>query len=75
MVAAMVFGFGEKIFPASATVNYMTQKMEVEFADGVDEKSVMKSVFKACRKVEPEGLLCGIGYILACVFRIHGLGH
>ena len=39
---------------ASATVNYMTQKMEVEFADGADEKSVMKSVFKACRKVEPD---------------------
>jgi len=38
----------------SATVNYMTQKIEVEFADGADEKSVMKSVLKACRKVEPD---------------------
>ena len=38
----------------SATVNYMTQKMEVEFADGANEKSVMKAVLKACRKVEPD---------------------
>ena len=38
----------------SATVNYMTQKMEVEFADGADEKSVMNAVLKACRKVEPD---------------------
>ena len=38
----------------SATVNFMTQKMEVEFADGANEKSVMKSVLKACRKVEPD---------------------
>ena len=38
----------------SATVNYMTQKMEVEFADNADEKSVMKAVLKACRKVEPD---------------------
>lgn len=37
-----------------ATVNFMTQKMTVEFADGADEKSVMKSVFKACKKVEPD---------------------
>ena len=39
---------------ASAVVNFMTQKMEVEFADGVDEKSVMKAVLKACKKVEPD---------------------
>ena len=39
---------------ASATINYMTQKMEVEFAEGADEKSVMKAVLKACRKVEPD---------------------
>ena len=29
---------------ASATVNFMTQKMAVEFADGEDEKKVMKKV-------------------------------
>ena len=39
---------------ASATVNFMTQKMIVEFADGADEKAVMKAVVKACKKVEPD---------------------
>ena len=39
---------------ASATVNFMTQKMTVEFADGEDEKKVMKKVLKACRRVEPD---------------------
>lgn len=38
----------------SATVNYMTQKMVVEFAEGCDPKAVMKSVLKACQKVEPD---------------------
>ena len=38
----------------SATVNYMTQKMEVEFSEGADEKAVMKAILKACRKVEPD---------------------
>ena len=39
---------------ASAAVNFMTQKMIVEFADGADEKAVMKAVVKACKKVEPD---------------------
>ena len=39
---------------ASATVNFLTQKMAVEFADGEDEKKVMKKVLKACRRVEPD---------------------
>lgn len=39
---------------ASATVNFMTQKMIVEFAEGADAKQVMQAVFKACRKVEPD---------------------
>ena len=38
---------------SKATVNFMTQKMIVEFADGADAKSVMKDVLKACKKVEP----------------------
>ena len=37
-----------------ASVNFMTQKMTVEFAEGTDEKSVMKKVLKACKKVEPD---------------------
>lgn len=39
---------------AAATVNFMTQKMSVEFEEGQDAKEVMKAVLKACRKVEPD---------------------
>lgn len=37
-----------------ATVNYMTQKMVVEFAEGHEAAAVMAQVLKACRKVEPD---------------------
>ena len=37
-----------------ATVNFMTQKMIVEFEEGQDVKSVMKEVLKNCRKVEDD---------------------
>ena len=37
-----------------AVVNFMTQKMTVEFEDGQDAKTVMKDVLKACKKVEPD---------------------
>ncbi len=37
-----------------ATVNFMTLKMIVEFEDGVDEKTVMKTVLKNCKKVEDD---------------------
>ena len=39
---------------ANATVNFMTQKMSVEFVDGADEKAVKKNVVKACKKVEDD---------------------
>ena len=39
---------------ADAVVNFMTQKMTVEFAEGSDPKTVMQIVRKACRKVEPD---------------------
>ena len=39
---------------ASAVVNFMTQKMIVEFEEGQDAKSVMQKVLKACKKVEPD---------------------
>lgn len=35
-----------------ATVNFMTQKMKVEFAENAEVTSVMQAVVKACRKVE-----------------------
>ena len=38
----------------AATVNFMTQKMIVDFEDGPDEKKVMKAVLKACKKIEPD---------------------
>ena len=37
-----------------ATVNFMTQKMIVEFEDGTEPKAVMNDVLKACKKVEPD---------------------
>ena len=37
-----------------ATVNFMTQKLIVEFAEGQDAKTVMQSVLAACKKVEPD---------------------
>lgn len=38
----------------SATVNFMAQKMIVEFAPEVQEKAVMQAVVKACKRVEPD---------------------
>lgn len=37
-----------------AVVNFMTQKMTVEFAEGAEPKTVMKAVLKACKKVESD---------------------
>ena len=39
---------------ADVTVNFMTQKMIVDFADGADDAAVMKQVLKACKKVEDD---------------------
>ncbi len=39
---------------AEVTVNFMTQKMIVKFAEGAEPESVMQNVLKACKKVEPE---------------------
>ena len=37
-----------------AVVNFMTQKMSVEFPEGQDPKAVMKAVLKNCKKVEDD---------------------
>ncbi|MCQ2523874.1 MAG: cation transporter [Lachnospiraceae bacterium] len=37
-----------------ATVNFMAQKMIVEFDDDADVDAIMKNVLKACKKVEPD---------------------
>ena len=37
-----------------AVVNFMTQKMTVEFEEGQDAAAVMKEVLNNCRKVESD---------------------
>ncbi len=39
---------------STATVNFMTQKMIVEFEEGKEAGTVMQNVLKACKKVEPD---------------------
>ncbi len=36
------------------TVNFMTQKMIVDFNEGTDPSAVMKDVLSACKKVEED---------------------
>ena len=38
----------------AATVNFMTQKMIVEFEDGQDAAAVMQQVSRNCKKVEDD---------------------
>ena len=38
----------------AATVNFMTQKMIVEFQEGEDVAAVMQAVCKNCKKVEDD---------------------
>ena len=37
-----------------AVVNFMTQKMNVEFEEGADNKAVMQQELKNCKKVEDD---------------------
>ena len=39
---------------ASATLNFMTLKLKVEFVEGADESAVMKEALKRCKKVESD---------------------
>lgn len=43
----------------TAVVNFMTQKMIVEFEDGYTPEDVMKTVLNSCRKIESD---CEIYY-------------
>ena len=43
-----------------ATVSFMTQKMNVEFAEGADPKATMQNVLAACKKVEDDFEIIGI---------------
>ncbi len=38
----------------SVSVNFMTQKMTVEFADEQNTQVAMNNILKVCRKVEPD---------------------
>lgn len=38
----------------SATVNFMAQKLIVEFEEGADVTAVMKAAVKSCKKVESD---------------------
>lgn len=38
----------------AASVNFMMQKMTVEFEEGADIKATMKQVLKNCRKIEDD---------------------
>lgn len=37
---------------SDVSVSFMTQKMQVEFAEGADPAKVMPAVLKVCKKVE-----------------------
>ena len=37
-----------------ATVNFMAQKMSVEFDEGQDPRAVMQAVYKACKRIDDE---------------------
>lgn len=39
---------------SAAAVNFMTQKMIVEFEEDKEPKAIMKEVLKACKKIEPD---------------------
>ena len=39
---------------AKATVNFMTQKMIIEFEEGIKPKELMPTVLKECKKVEDD---------------------
>ncbi len=38
----------------SAVVSFLTQKMTVTYAEGVDEKEALQQIKKCIRKVEPD---------------------
>lgn len=39
---------------AAANVNFMTQKMTLEFAEGADVAATLKQIVKTARKIEPD---------------------
>ncbi len=37
-----------------ASINFMTQKIEIDFEENSDIKSVQKEILKNCKKIEPD---------------------
>ena len=50
----MEYAAGKVSGVEAVTVNFMTQKMIVTFAEGAEPQSVMQDVLKACKKVEDD---------------------
>ncbi|MBQ9941655.1 MAG: heavy-metal-associated domain-containing protein [Christensenellaceae bacterium] len=44
---------------AEITINFMTQKMTVVYAEGCDTDKTLKSIIKTCRKIEPDFEIIG----------------
>lgn len=42
---------------ANATINFMTQKLIVEFTEGADVDATMAAVVKNCRKAVSDGVI------------------
>lgn len=38
----------------AANVNFMTQKMTLEFAEGADAAALLRTILKTARKIEPD---------------------
>lgn len=38
----------------AVSISFMTQKMKIEFADGVEQEKVMAAVLKAAKRIEPD---------------------
>lgn len=43
----------------SAVVNYLTQKMTLEFADGTDTAALTKAITKTCKKIDSDFEILG----------------
>ena len=38
----------------SASINFFAQKLTIEYADGADERKILKEAQKACKKVDSD---------------------
>ena len=38
----------------SASINFFAQRLTVEFAEGADERKILKEIQKACKRVDPD---------------------